>query len=99
MINQGLGLFTKFRPQMVQLAEQFVSRGSFHKHAELNRQYHDKIEARVTALEQKLERDKDEIIAAGEDRGNRIQDRINVAIEKLGEMRGELNQITRNTRK
>lgn len=91
MANQGLGLFHKFRPQMIQLAEQFVTRSSFHKHAELNRAHHEKIEARVSALERKLEGDKDEIIKAGEDRAIKIHDRINVLIEKVGELRGELN--------
>jgi restriction endonuclease Mrr len=94
IVNQGMGLFTKFKPQMIQLAEQFVSRSSFHKHAELNRQAHDKIEARVAALERKLEDDKDEIIKAGEDRATKIHDRINVAIVQIGELRGEVRHLS-----
>jgi len=93
--NQGIGLFknVKNSPQFIQLSEQFTTRSSFHKHAELNRLAHDRIESRVAALERKLEHDKDEIIAAGEERARLIHDRINVAIEKLGELRGEVNHI------
>lgn len=93
MINQGMGLFTKFKPQIIQLTEQFVSRSSFHKHAELNRLSHEKIEARVTALERKLEDDKDEIIAAGQARADGIHDRMGVMLSAIGELRGEVRHL------
>lgn len=64
------------QPIQVEMARQFTTRESFQKHAELNRMHHEKIELRVAALERKLESDKDQIIAAGEDRANELHRRI-----------------------
>ncbi|MFZ4774619.1 MAG: hypothetical protein ACOYM3_04605 [Terrimicrobiaceae bacterium] len=83
------------QPIQVEMAKAFTTRDSFHKHAELNRQHHEKIEARVAVLERKLEDDKDQIIAAWDDKAMKIHDRINVAIEKIGELRGEVNRIAK----
>jgi hypothetical protein len=94
--NQTLGLFkgiTGSAPQMVQLAKEFVTRESYHKHCQLNREHHEKIEARVSALERKLESDKDEIIAAGEARSEKIQYRISTAFESIAAQIGELRGI------
>lgn len=83
------------QPIQVEMAKSFTTRDSFHKHAELNRNAHEKIEARVAVLERKLEDDKDQIIAAWEEKATKIHDRINVAIEKIGELRGEVNRIAK----
>ena len=40
-------------------------------------------------------KDKIAIIEAGEDRAIKIHDRINLAIEKIGELRGEVNRIAK----
>jgi hypothetical protein len=93
--ERALAFFQRMKgsPQTMQMASEFTTRASFHSHAELNRQHHEKIEARVAALERKLEDDKDEIIAAGEVRASGIHDRINIAIEKIGELRGEVRHL------
>jgi hypothetical protein len=74
---------------------EYVLRGSYETHCRLNREHHEKIEARVAALERKLETDKDEIIEAGEIRATKLHDRINVAIEKIGELRGEVTHLSK----
>lgn len=84
------------QPISIHMAERYTTRGSFETHARLNREHHEKIEARVSALERKLEDDKDEIIKAGEDRAVKLHERINVAIEKIGELRGEVTQIAKH---
>ncbi len=83
------------QPIQVEMAKSFTTRDSFHKHAELNRFAHEKIELRIAVLERKLEDDKDEIIAAWDEKAMKIHDRINVAIEKIGELRGEVNRIAK----
>jgi hypothetical protein len=53
------------------------------------------LENDIKMIRHKMESDKTEIIAAGEDRSIKIHDRINVAIEKIGELRGEVNRIAK----
>ena len=54
----------------------------------------DALEKDVRGLRFKMESDKAEIIRAGEDRAKAIHDRINVVIEKVGEMRGEIKHLS-----
>lgn len=93
--NQGVGLFKRFSPQAITMEDQFTTRASFHKHAELNRAEHSKIESRVAVLERKLESDKDDIIASGEIRAEKIHSRINTLMEKVGQLQGTVAELSR----
>lgn len=53
------------------------------------------LEKEVKEIRSKMEKDKIAIIEAGEDRATKIHDRINLAIEKIGELRGEVNRIAK----
>lgn len=81
------------QPITVVTEKDFVDRASYHKHCELNRLAHEKLEIRIGTLEAKLERDKDEIIGAGEARANMIQARISAGFEKIAEQIGELRGL------
>lgn len=81
------------QPFAIQMNKEFVDKASYHKHAELNRGEHTRIDARITAIQAKMEEDKFEIIQAGEDRSKAIHDRINLLLENVGQIRGELNAI------
>ena len=82
------------QPLSVALQEEFTSKEAFDEHTELNRLHHDRIEARISSLEKQREHDKDAIIAAGEARSIAIHNRINVAIEQIGELRGEIKHLS-----
>ena len=56
------------------------------------------LEGRATIIEKKMESDKSEIIDAGEDRAVKIHDRINVAIEKIGELKGQVTEIAKRVK-
>lgn len=81
------------QPISVKAHVELVDKQSFHEHAKLERERHEKNEQRIATLERKLESDKHEIIEAGEDRADAIHERINVVIEKVGELRGEVKHI------
>ena len=81
-------------PLIVKMQEEFhkefASRKEFLEHKEHVSRRHDEHAREIASLYRKLESDKEEIIHAGEDRATKIHDRINVVIEKVGELRGEM---------
>ncbi len=83
------------QPFVVKMQEEFhkefASRKEFLDHKEIVDRRHAEHAREIATLYRKLESDKEEIIHAGEDRATKIHDRINVVIEKVGELRGEMN--------
>lgn len=56
------------------------------------------LENDVRSIRIKMDADKSEIIDAGEDRAVKIHDRINVAIEKIGELKGQVTEIAKRVK-
>ena len=82
------------QPFVTKRADEFVPLKAFHNHTEANRVHHEQINARISSLERQREADKDAIILAGEERAKAIHDSINVVIEKVGELRGEVKHLS-----
>jgi len=83
------------QPFSVSLEKETLTVG---RHQELCGPLHGRVcalEKDVRVIRLKMDADKLEIIQAGEDRATKIHDRVNVAIEKIGELRGEVNRIAK----
>ena len=53
------------------------------------------LEGDVKEIRKKMETDKNEIIRSGEDRAIKIHDRVNLAIEKIGELKGQVGELAK----
>ena len=53
------------------------------------------LEKRMVQVERKMESDKSEIIKSGEERAIKIHDRLNIAIEKIGELKGQMGELAK----
>lgn len=74
------------QPLRVVLDEQYVARTE-----------HERLTARVHVVEQKLENTKEQIIAASTHSADGIHKRINVLIEKVGQLTGQVNELARRS--
>jgi len=56
------------------------------------------LESDVRMIRLKMDADKNEIISSGEERAVAIHNRINVAIEKLGELKGQVTEVAKRVK-
>jgi hypothetical protein len=83
------------QPISIKRHAEYVERDSYHKHCEINRLEHTRIEARVAAVEARREQDKEEIITAGNARAEGTNRRIEALIEKVGQLNGQMAEIAK----
>ena len=83
------------QPLRVQFAQEFVTRDDHSRFSvELERRVLS-LETDIKDVREKMEEDKQDIIAAGEVRMVKIHDRVNLAIERIGELKGQVQEISK----
>lgn len=80
------------QPLGVRLAAEFVRQQEFDREISRLDQDAKEIKARLRQLDEKREADKIEIISAGEERAVAIHNRINLLLEKVSEIKGEVRK-------
>ena len=79
------------QPLAIQLEKQFVDRKEFERHLmESDRRYHEQV-SEFKSIRREAKQDKEDIISSIDEHAVKTHDRINIVVEKIGELRGEMN--------
>lgn len=87
------------QPLEVREAEKFTLRSSFDRHAQINREEHQRLEDKAKAdlqrLEDKVDDAKREIMSAGEEREGRLKSRIDALSDSVGKLVGKVEEMSK----
>jgi hypothetical protein len=83
------------QPLRVQFEKEFLTREEHRGICTRLEERTSALEARMTRVERKMESDKAEIIKAGEDRADKIHERINIVLAAVSELKGEIKHLAK----